>query len=158
MLSSTAEYALRAVICLAQHPGKALTTGQIAQVTKVPANYLSKVLQELGRAELVSSLRGIHGGFTLTVAPQDITILRVVNLVDPIKRIKSCPLKLPAHGGNLCPLHRRIDQAAGVIEQAFASTTVADLLMETNPCPALQEVPPGADFSSPETSSPGSKP
>jgi Rrf2 family protein len=158
MLSSTAEYALRAVICLAQHPGKALTSGQIAQVTKVPANYLSKVLQELARAELVTSLRGIHGGFTLAVPPEEISILRIVNLVDPIKRIKGCPLKLPTHGGNLCPLHRRIDQAAGVIEQAFASTTVADLLAETNPCPALQEVPAGAGQPTIETSSTGSKP
>ena len=41
--------------------------------------------------------------------PTEVTILDVVNAVDPIQRIKTCPLGLKTHGVRLCPLHRRMD-------------------------------------------------
>ena len=66
--------------------------GEIAEATKVPAAYLSKVLQAMSRAGLVRSQRGLHGGFQLISQPNQINILDVVNAVDPIQRIESCPL------------------------------------------------------------------
>jgi Rrf2 family transcriptional regulator, nitric oxide-sensitive transcriptional repressor len=130
VISQTAEYALRAVVCLAQRHDQALTTHEIARQTRVPAGYLSKVLQALGRANLVLSQRGFHGGFTLALPPAELTVLRILNAVDPVKRIPSCPLKLTGHSGQLCPLHRRLDQAAASVEAAFAKTTIAELLAE----------------------------
>ena len=64
MISQTAEYALRAMVFLAMRESAA-TNEQIAQVTKVPPGYLSKILQQLGKAKLVSSQRGLGGGFVL---------------------------------------------------------------------------------------------
>jgi Rrf2 family transcriptional regulator, nitric oxide-sensitive transcriptional repressor len=130
MISQTAEYALRAVVCLAQQPGQPLTTQQIAKLTRVPAGYLSKVLQALGRADLVLAQRGFHGGFTLAAPAAELTVLRIVGAVDPVQRIHSCPLKLTTHRGQLCPLHRRLDQADASVEAAFAKTTIAELLAE----------------------------
>jgi Rrf2 family protein len=60
----------------------------------VPAGYLSKVLQSLGRAQLVNSQRGLHGGFTLARAPSELTVWEVIQAVDPLQRIRSCPLGL----------------------------------------------------------------
>jgi len=130
MLSQTVEYALRAVAFLGQNVPQAKTTGQIARATKVPPAYLSKVLQELGRAGIVRSRRGVGGGVTLVPAPEELTILEVVNAVDPIQRIESCPLELASHGVRLCPLHRRLDNALKVFEDAFRTTTLAEVLAE----------------------------
>lgn len=130
MISQTAEYALRAVVYLASQRGAALTTQQIAAATKVPAGYLSKVLQALGRAGLVTSQRGLHGGFTLARPPEELTVLEVINSVDPVKRIEKCPLDLAAHGNRLCPLHRRLDDAIGMVEQALGQSTISELLAE----------------------------
>ncbi len=126
--SQTAEYALRAAVFLADHEGEPQVTQRIAEVTRVPAGYLSKVLQALGRAGVVSGQRGVGGGFTLARAPADLTVLDVVNAVDPIRRIRECPLGLQAHGVNLCPLHHKLDEAIAMIERAFGETTLADLL------------------------------
>jgi hypothetical protein len=52
----------------------------------------------------------------------------VVNVVDPIERIDRCPLGIESHGATLCPLHKRLDDAIGLVEQAFGSTTIAELL------------------------------
>jgi Rrf2 family nitric oxide-sensitive transcriptional repressor len=129
MFSQTAEYALRAVVYLASKPEAAQTTLQIAEATKVPAGYLSKVLQGLARHGVVHAQRGLHGGFTLAAGPECLTVLDVLQAVDPIRRIRSCPLGLKGHI-NLCPLHRRLDNALAMVEEALRSSTIAELLTE----------------------------
>lgn len=130
MISPTAEYALRAIVALGQQRGEPLTTPKIADLTRVPPGYLAKVLQILGRAGLVISRRGLGGGFTLSRPAEQISVLEVVNSVDPIARIEACPLKIPGHGANLCPLHHRLDQAIATVERSFAETMIGDLLAE----------------------------
>ena len=128
MISQTAEYALRAIVYLADQDGIPCTTAQIAKTTLVPAGYLAKVMQSLSRAGVVKSQRGLNGGFTLTRSSKDLSILTVVNAVDPIRRFPECPLGIPNHGRRLCPLHHRLDEAAAVGEKTFEQTSVADLL------------------------------
>lgn len=130
MISQTAEYALRAITQMAQNPNAPQTAQQIASVTCVPTPYLSKVLQLLVKAQLVLAQRGLHGGFTLRKPPEELTVYEIIQAVDPIKRITTCPLGLKAHGQNLCPLHRRLDEAAALVETAFRSTTIAEVLAE----------------------------
>lgn len=128
MISQTAEYALRAVVYLADQAGEPRTNLQIAEATQVPTGYLAKVMQGLSRARVVNSQRGLNGGFTLKRSPDELTVLEVVNAIDPIRRIHECPLGLPSHGKNLCPLHQRIDNAAAAVEEAFGDTTISELL------------------------------
>lgn len=139
MISPTAEYALRAVVALAQRYDEAMTNPQLSEATRVPGPYLSKVLQTLVRGEIVRSQRGTGGGFRLARPPEEINVLEVVNVVDPVRRIRSCPLGLRSHGVNLCPLHRRLDNVAASMEQAFGATTIAELLSEAGPSRALCE-------------------
>ncbi|MFN0019577.1 MAG: RrF2 family transcriptional regulator [Pirellulaceae bacterium] len=142
MFSQTVEYSLRAVCFLASQAPEARTTEEVATATKVPRAYLSKVLQALGRAGLVHSQRGLGGGMTLTKEPKDLTILEVVNAVEPIQRIKTCPLGLSSHGVRLCPLHRRLDNALAMVEKAFAGTTLAEVLAEPTKSVPLCDFPP----------------
>ena len=130
MISQTAEYALRAIVFMSEHKEKSHITSEIAEMTRVPAGYLSKVLQSLTRAGLVSSQRGLGGGFMLVKTPEDISIYEVIQAVDPIQRIHTCPLKLAAHGVRLCALHRRLDNAMALVEQQFKNTSVAEILAE----------------------------
>ena len=140
MFSKTIEYALRAVAHLAYEAPDARTTEQISEATRVKPAYLSKVLQALCRAGIVKSQRGVGGGIALARRPEDLTILEVVNAVDPIQRIKTCPLGLKTHGLRLCPLHRRMDDALATVEAAFAGTTLAEVLAEPTHSPPLCEV------------------
>jgi Rrf2 family protein len=128
MFSQTVEYALRAVVQLAYVSPESSTTASLAEVTKVPPAYLAKVLQALVKAGIATSQRGVGGGVSLARDPSRLTILDIVNAVDPIRRIKTCPLNLKTHGTRLCPLHRRMDAALAQVEQAFGSTTLAEVL------------------------------
>ncbi|HHH31710.1 MAG TPA: Rrf2 family transcriptional regulator [Polyangiaceae bacterium] len=140
--SQRVEYALRAAVWLGGNEGEPRRTVDIAKGTKVPASYLSKVLQSLSRAGLVVGTRGLHGGFVLARPASSVTVLEVVDAVEPIKRIHECPLGIEEHGMNLCPLHHKLDEAIAGVERVFAGTTLADLVVGgSDPlCPAASLV------------------
>lgn len=123
MISLAVEYALRAMSHLASRGGEAASSGVIAEATRVPHGYLSKILRDLARAQLVHAHRGRHGGFILAREPASISLLEIVNAVDPIRRIESCPLGNPQHT-ELCPLHRCLDDALAHIEGQFKVATL----------------------------------
>jgi len=127
VISQTAEYALRAAVDLSYHHGERRATPEISQATKVPGNYLAKVLKSLARAGILDAHRGVRGGYTLARSPDRITLLEILNAVDPVQRIDACPLGHPAHRHDLCPLHRRLDDAMREVEHAFAQTTLAEV-------------------------------
>lgn len=147
MFSQTVEYALRAIVTIAQQDGQPCTARKIAEITQVPSAYLSKLMQGLVRGGVVSSQRGLHGGFLLTKTPETLTILDIVNSVEPLKRIDECPLGIQSHGTDLCPLHRRLDNAIEATEKIFCKTTIADVLSEpgsvTPLCEEVNVVPLG---------------
>ena len=129
MISQTSEYALRAIVFLGNE-GVPRTTAEISKATKAPSDYLSKVLRRLVQAGIAGSQRGLHGGFTLSQAPEELSVLDIINAVDPIQRIHECPLGNKAHGVNLCTLHRTIDRTMASAEETFRNVTVDQLLGE----------------------------
>jgi Rrf2 family nitric oxide-sensitive transcriptional repressor len=139
MLSKTAEYALRAVVCLGRDIDETASADHLAEQTKVPRRYLHKVLQDLVRAKLVRSQSGPGGGYALARAPEKLTILDVVNAVAPLERIRHCPLGLPSHT-KLCPLHAELDRVYAATEAALKNVTVAQLLRSTSSIVPLCEV------------------
>lgn len=116
--------------CLAYSPEKLVSTSDLAQLSRVPMNYLAKVLQLLAKADLVHGRRGVGGGYKLARPARDITMLEIINAIDPIERIKTCPLDLENHSGALCPLHRRLDIAAKTLIDQFSGTSLEDILTE----------------------------
>jgi len=140
VLSQTADYALRAVVALGSGQCGPMTTQQIAAQTRVPAGYLSKVLQALARAGLVEGQRGSGGGFVLARPVLGITVLDVINAVDPLQRIERCPLGRPDHEHRMCALHRRLDLGIAVMEQVYGQTTIDELLDDSDPVRSLCEV------------------
>ena len=127
MISTTAQYALRAVVFIASQNEPFINRATIATATKVPSEYLLKVLSSLESAGIVQSRRGPGGGYSLIKSPAKLTVFEIVNAVDSIPRIKECPLGIAAHK-RLCPLDQLLDEASAKIEAAFRNTTVQALI------------------------------
>ena len=144
MFSRTLEYALRAAAHLAMSAPELVTAAEMAEATQVPGAYLSKVLQQLRDHDIVATQRGIGGGMKLARPAAELTILDIAEAVEPIPRIRSCPLNITGHGAKLCPLHRRLDQAMAIIEQNFAESTLADLVDEQQGIKPLCPFPHGS--------------
>lgn len=116
------------------------TINSLAAQGAIPAPYLAKLLQILSKSRLVKSRRGVNGGFELARSPEEITIADVVNAVEPMQRIVKCPLGLTAHE-DLCPLHRKLDQALAMVEQAFRETTLSSLCRDGASQPPMCRLP-----------------
>ena len=127
MISQTAEYALRAVVCLAREPEARLTTPEIAALTGLPASYLSKVLQGLARAGVIDSQRGSGGGFKLGREAGSISLLEIVSAVDPLARHRPARRDRLSEP-DLAALDRCLDAVLQSLADELEETTVADLM------------------------------
>jgi Rrf2 family protein len=130
MLSSTSDYALRAILVLAQaEPGRLVRADEVARATGSPANYLAKTLNALAKLGIVTSARGPLGGFSLAIAPDELTLARIVDCFDEVRPTTRCLLGTktcdPRHP---CRAHDRWTAVQQARRAALADTTVADLL------------------------------
>ena len=132
MFSKTVEYALRAALWLAASPHEPATAERVALATKVPVGYMSKLLNALVRAGVITSQRGPSGGFVLARSPTQVTMFDVVLALEPFPRIEHCPLGLPEHGDHLCSLHSTLDSLAEFAENTLKGKTLAALLLPEN--------------------------
>ena len=140
MFSHTVEYALRAVVYLAQrHSDGPIDSAQIADATQVPSSYLAKILQDLARTEILTSKRGVGGGFQLSRPPDVLSVLDVVTAVDPLQRISGCPLSLPTHCRQLCPMHARLDEACAQVEETLRRSPISEMMFDPSRPPPLRE-------------------
>jgi Rrf2 family nitric oxide-sensitive transcriptional repressor len=129
MISQTAEYALRAVVHLANRPNPGPASAlEISEAVRVPVGYLQKILRMLARAEILTAQRGSGGGFSLAKVATAISVLDVLKASEsPPERISRCPLGIKGHT-KLCTLHRLLDDQLAHAEQVFARTSIADLI------------------------------
>ncbi len=130
MLSASAEYALRALVHLARERGDAaVRADDLARATRVPRNYLGKILHELARAGVLHSARGRQGGFRLAVPPDELSLIRIVSPFGDVAPRRRCLMGRPECSDVFpCPVHHRWKQVAEEIGRFFRETTLADLL------------------------------
>jgi Rrf2 family protein len=135
VLSSTADYALRAVLLLALcDPGSRLRADEIAESLGAPRNYLAKTLHALAKAGIVRSTRGPQGGFALAVAPSRLTLARVVDLFDGPRARPRCMLgDAPCDEARPCAVHQRWTAILAAQRTPLTATTVAELLAHARP-------------------------
>jgi Rrf2 family protein len=130
MLSQTAEYALRAVLYLAEHGGaRTVRVAEMAGALRIPQNYLSKILHLLARAGVLVSTRGKTGGFQLAVPATRLRLYEIVAPFDRMDERRRCLLGRPrCSDGTACAAHTRWKEVADRVTSFFRETTVADLL------------------------------
>lgn len=127
-VSRTAEYALRAVVRLAKCGEDSQNTQQLSQATSVPQSYLPKVLQPLTRAGIVAAQRGSRGGYSLLKDPQELTVLEVVECVDPFPRGESSSSQQPSDTPEPCALRQLLSDTKAYVRQRFSEAKIGELL------------------------------
>lgn len=130
MISTTSEYALRALSYLAsQGHGNSVLGRDLARETEVPANYLSKILLSLRRAGLVSTVRGTGGGYRLQRAPHRIRLSQIVDLFDGAHRREGCVLghNHRCKEEHCCSAHRVWSDVRAAYNHFLTATTLADI-------------------------------
>jgi Rrf2 family protein len=132
-VSSKGEYALRALLVLGQNPKEVIPIAEIAKKTHVANHYLEQILLQLKLLGFLKSKRGVNGGYTLRLTPEEIIIGDVIRLLEgPLApmpcvsttQYEACILE---PGCLLQPLWAKVrDTVADVLDH----TTLADLLQK----------------------------
>lgn len=128
VLSRTSEYALRALIHLAQRVDDWPLTGKvIAEEAGIPPKYLSKVLGDLVRAGVLTSTRGLGGGFRMARPPEEISLLEVLAPFE-LFDLRRCPFGNKECGGkNPCLAHDQWKRVVDTEQNFFQNTSVYDV-------------------------------
>lgn len=113
IFSSSADYAVRAIVYLASHDGKPNQAQEIAREVDAPPAFLAKLLQDLARRGMLRSRRGPSGGFELGVDPHFITLAKVLSVM-----------------GQRPDTVAFSEKIARTINELLESTTIADLVRE----------------------------
>lgn len=88
-LTITTDYAIRIVCFLAEHQ-QMTSTAELANELGVPVNYIPKITKQLKKANLISSLEGIKGGYVLAKSPENISLMDVMSCTESTMAINRC--------------------------------------------------------------------
>jgi len=129
ILPQTAEYALRAMACLAAlPPGQGMRAVDLSVQASVPAAYLSKILRRLVLGGLLVSRKGHHGGFALARPPRRIRFAEVLAAADAGPHVGRCAFGWEQCDPEApCPLHPAWSKLQTSFGEWAQSTTLADV-------------------------------
>jgi Rrf2 family protein len=130
MLSQTGEYALRAIVHIAQQDSdRTVGAREIAEARHIPPNYLSKILRELVRAGLLDSARGVGGGFRIAKPLKDIRVANIIGPFDNVARQTQCPLGNTECGSqDICAIDAKWRPVADAFHDFVENTTLQDFV------------------------------
>jgi Rrf2 family transcriptional regulator, iron-sulfur cluster assembly transcription factor len=133
-ISRKAEYALRALLLLGRdNPDKVHQIQELSEAGHIPVKFLEQILLSLRNHGVLSSKRGVGGGYTLRRRPSEMTVLEVIELMDgPIaplpcaldKNSETCTCAEPA----FCALRPLMQAAREQLCELFGSKTIQDLV------------------------------
>ncbi len=130
MLSTTAAHAVRALLSLnRQRSDLPILARELSVRARVPMSYLSKILASLARAGIVQATRGVNGGYRLARAPQEVTLLEVVELFDGPQDSLTCLLGTvhACSDESPCPAHHRFQEVRQRYLEFLRTVTLAEL-------------------------------
>lgn len=129
MFSKTCEYAIRAMIFIAQRSmeGKKAGIKEIASGIDSPEHFIAKILQDLGRRGLVQSFKGPTGGFYLDKASLKNSLADIVIAVDGDKLFSGCGLGLKyCSETKPCPIHNNFKKLRKDIYDMLKAARLGD--------------------------------
>lgn len=130
MFSTSCHYALQAMLYIALHTKKDqnIDLTQIASKQNIPKHFLSKILQTLVKSKLLISMKGPTGGFRLSRAAEDISLIEVVDAIDGMDIFTQCGIGFKkCNDDNPCPIHTDFKRVREQIQELFQSKSLLEL-------------------------------
>jgi len=129
LLSTKTRYACRAMAELAAaYPENPVSVKDIARAQRLSPKYLEHIVSALKAAGLIEAVRGVHGGYVLSRAPEHITLSEVFRVlegspapVDCVDHPNSCPMT------EVCPTRDTWVQIGDAIKRILDTTTLREL-------------------------------
>lgn len=130
-VNTKVRYGLRAILQVADAWGREpVPVSAISQTQEISGKYLEQVIGALRRAELVTSRKGVRGGYTLARDPKDISLWEIITALDNQTALVDCVLEPEVCDRADDCLTRSIwTLLSRRMEEFWSSFTLADLLV-----------------------------
>lgn len=130
-ITRAGEYAIKSLVYLSAKPIASHTmASEIATAENIPINFVRKILESLGKANLVKSFRGAGGGFCLNALPEDISVRLIIEIVEGPMAINQCLTPQSCDNIDICPLNPIWAEAQQAMVDVFERYSLADLARE----------------------------
>jgi FeS assembly SUF system regulator len=115
---------------MAHHRDDLVTAPELAEATGLPAPTVSKILKSLAHSDLVTSHRGVHGGYTLSRSPEAISVAAILEALEGPVALTACVEGSDDHCNvaRLCPIRGGWEKVNHAIRQALDAVSLADLV------------------------------
>ena len=129
-ISKISDYAVVVLVDIALQGEQCVSASAISKSTRLPEPTVSKVLKLLAKSGIVLSTRGIHGGYSLARAPEDISVEKIITAIDgPVSIIACSDGAVPDCGvSNVCSVRGRWDGVNSAIRDTLIAVTLADMI------------------------------
>ncbi len=131
-ISKLADYGVVILAELSKAPGVLLSAAELSGRTALPEPTVSKVLKTMVKGALVESVRGVKGGYRIQNPAQEITLARVITVVDGPIALTGCSEEgqngLCCNREGSCSMKGRWQGVNMVMKQALEKVTLADLM------------------------------
>lgn len=127
--SKTCEYAIRAVIFVAQKSegGRKVGIKEVAAGIDSPEHFVARILQDISKRGLIKSSKGPNGGFYVDSSVQNNTLADIVKTIDGEKIFKGCGLGLKSCSETKpCPLHNDFKEIRKKMHLTLQSATIGE--------------------------------
>ena len=106
LVTRETDYAVRTVVYLARAGDRKVSVAEIARAMLIPKTFLAKLLQRLARSHILSSSRGVNGGFKLARHPSHVTLLDIMEAMQGPAGINVCAIDSNRCGlSKTCTVH-----------------------------------------------------
>ena len=123
------DYAIRALLYLAQ-VGRMAPVSEVSEKMKIPKQYLVTMSRRLKNAGLIDTERGQTGGYFLARAPEDISLLDIIQVTEGTIKLNRClehDRYCSRYATETCPVREVYEQLQASVEELLGGTTLADL-------------------------------
>ena len=128
-LTTKGRYAVTAMLDLAIYQDRrAVALAEIAARQGISLSYLEQLFARLRRQGLVASVRGPGGGYRLAVAPQEITVVRIIDAIDEPIDATRCAGEMNCAGEERCLTHYLWEELTALIRDFLDNMTLGDLV------------------------------
>ncbi len=130
-ITNSSEYAIRAVVYMAQHPETSFSATVLYEKVDAPQKFLAKILQKMARKKILKSHRGVTGGFEIAKPLEKLTLLDIIEAVDgPIALNKCLLTNYNCKREALCPVHPIWEEAQEKLKETLTKKSIADIVKE----------------------------
>lgn len=128
ILSNTSQYAIRILAYMADKKDSQLNATQLAEILYIPYKFLTKIMTELVKVDLVESIRGREGGFKLKKKSSDIMVSDILDLFNDSIKDEQCVLGIGfCNGMCKCALHDQWMEPKLLLQKMFRESSLEDI-------------------------------